>query len=408
MLRLCSRSLSLLRPCSYCLFVRFQGTTHELHRATDLFSHPENLAETTGPHLGTRSTDEPCDTATYNYMRGKASSHPTLADVARLAGVGKATVSRVLNGAGRVSPETLKRVTDVIRDLGYQPSQAARSLKGDGTKAIGLLMPSIADPFFAGSAEAAQRVVSARGYLLVIALTNYDPQTELDHLQRLLRQRVEGILLAPGDTTNRKRNELINRLNIPVVAFNHPVRGSRVPSVVSDNRTSARLATEHLLSHGYRRVLCLGGDARLYTIQERQRGYLEAMDAAGLPPAVEGEANDYAAVNAVLLEACRKRSIEAIFAVRNRITMSAFQTLREAGIRIPQDVALLGFDDFEMSTVLRPAITVVEQPIELLASEAANLLLERLGKGTAGTSSKVMEMKTRLIIRQSCGCGSGK
>ena len=341
-------------------------------------------------------------------MTKKVVSHPTLADVARIAGVGKATVSRVLNGGERVSPETLARINDVIRVLGYQPSQAARSLKGNGTKAVGLVMPSIADPFFASSAEAAQRIAHSRGYLLMISSSNYEDQMELDHLHSLIRHRVEGILLAPGETKNDKRNALIERLGIPLVAFNHPVQSRGITSVVSDNRTGARKATEHLAGHGYRKILCLGGESGLYSIRERQRGYMDAMKSAGLTPMLEGEANAPEEVAAVLERYLRRRSIDAIFAVRNRITILAFQALQQQGIAIPDRVALLGFDDFDLAPVLRPAITVVAQPIDEMASEAANLLFEQLHKRSNVKRQSIKELKTKLIVRGSCGCGTGR
>jgi LacI family transcriptional regulator len=339
-------------------------------------------------------------------MKKKSSSHPTLADVARIARVGKATVSRVLNGGKRVSPETLERINDVIQALGYQPSQAARSLKGNGTKAIGLLIPSIADPFFASSAEAVQRIAHLRGYLLMISSTNYQGQMELDHLHSLIRHRVEGILFAPGEARNTKRDALIERLGVPLVSFNHPLRTRGVASVVSDNRAAARKATEHLLGHGCRKIVCLGGESGLYSIRERQRGYAEAMKSAGLRPLLEGEANAPEEVAVVLERYLRQRSIDAVFAVRNRITVLAFQALQKLRIAMPGRVALLGFDDFDLAPVLRPAITVVAQPIDEIASEAANLLFEHLHNRSIVKQAVIRELKTTLILRHSCGCGT--
>ena len=162
-------------------------------------------------------------------------SHPTLAEVARKAGVGKATVSRVINGAHKVSPETLERVNQVISEIGYQPNQAARSLKGSGTKSIGLIIPRIADPFFACCAEAAQTIVRSHKYLLIVSATNYDPQAELSQIQTMVRHRVEGMLLAPVDSQSRALAKVINNLNIPVITFDQPLQRANVCSVVSDN-----------------------------------------------------------------------------------------------------------------------------------------------------------------------------
>jgi LacI family transcriptional regulator len=338
----------------------------------------------------------------------QARSHPTLADVARIAGVGKATVSRVINGARIVSPETLQRVNTVIRELGYQPSQAARSLKGEGTKSIGLVLPSIADPFFADCAEAAQAVARSYGYLLIVAATQYDPQTEIDQLQSLIRHRVEGILLAPANSQSKALAAMIDRFNIPVVTLNHPLRRSYVQSVVCDNRGGARAATEHLIGHGYRRIICLGGDSRLYSIRERQKGYQDAIKAAGLKSLIEGSVNDYSAVEHVLRTNCHKRNkVDAIFAVRNLVTIFAFQAMQSLGIRIPEDVALVGFDDFDLACTLRPAVTVVKQPVEAVGTGAARLLFQHLQNTPArrvAVASRLPYLKTALILRNSCGC----
>ena len=341
-------------------------------------------------------------------MRRTRAHHTTLADVAKIAGVGKTTVSRVINGAKKVSPETLKRINNVIRDLGYQPSQAARSLKGEGTKAVGLVLPSIADPFFAGCAEAAQTIARSHGYLLIVAATNYDAQTEIDQIESLVRHRVEGILLAPANSQSQPLAAMIDGLRIPVITFNHPLRNSHVQSVVCDNRGGARAATEHLIAHGCRSILCLGGDSRLYTICERQKGYGAAIRSAGLEPIIEPTANTYAEVEALLGAKCRpKKTIDAIFAVRNLITIYAFQAMQSLGPKIPEDVALVGFDDFELACTLRPAVTVVRQPVQQIGSQAARLLFQQLRDAhfhEIDGADKQPALQTALILRGSCGC----
>jgi LacI family transcriptional regulator len=335
--------------------------------------------------------------------------HPTLADVAERAGVGKTTVSRVINGAYKVGPETLERVNKVIRELGYHPSQAARSLKGERTKTIGLILPRIADPFFAVAAEAAQAVARSHDYLLIVAATNYDPQTEIDQVYTLLRHRVDGILLAPMDSASKKLAGIVDEINVPVVTFNHPLSKARVQSVVVDNYGGAFAGTRHLIEHGRRRIICLGGDARLYTVRQRQKGYRDAMLKAGLTPLLDDSPNDYAGVEKVLRAALRHRQrIDAIFGVRNSIAIYAFQTLQAFDLKMPGDVALVGFDDFETACTLRPAVTVVKQPVEALGSRAANLLFDHMHNGVSTPlrgQIVVDTLKTNLIIRSSCGCG---
>lgn len=337
----------------------------------------------------------------------KKSSHPTLADVAARAGVGKATVSRVINGARKVSPETLERVNQVIRELGFQPSQAARSLKAATTKTVGIVLPRIADPFFASCAEAAQTVARSHGYLLTMAATDYDPQTEIDQIHTLFRHRVDGILLAPSDSLSKKLAAVVDQINIPVVTFNHPLRNSHVRSVICDNYAGAKTATQHLIEHRYRRILCLGGDSSLYSIRERQKGYQDAIRDAGLVPAIEDAANDYAAVEKTLRAGyLRKRPPQAIFAVRNLITIYAFQVLQLLGLRIPDDVALIGFDDFDLACTLRPSVSVLKQPVEAIGAQAAELLFRQLHDGSFGQTSgrsNVSKLNGTLVLRNSCG-----
>ncbi|MCU1261290.1 MAG: Transcriptional regulator, LacI family [Bryobacterales bacterium] len=334
--------------------------------------------------------------------------NPTLADVARKAGVGKTTVSRAINGARKVSTRTLDRINAAIRELHYQPSQAARSLKGEGTKAVGLIIPSISDPFFASCAEAAQAVVRSHGYLIVVASSGYDSATETDQIQSLTRHRVEGLLLASGNCENEALLASIGRLNIPIVAFNHPLQHASVQSVVCDNYGGGRSATEHLIAHGYRRILCLGGDSRQYSVCERQRGYLDAIQAAGLEPLVESSPNDYVSVEALLrAKWLVGKRIDAIFAVRNLITIYAFQTIQALGLKIPEDAALVGFDDFKLACTVRPAVTVVSQPVEALAGHAASLLFRQIQDVRGHTLTEgqtVSKFETTLIVRTSCGC----
>lgn len=334
--------------------------------------------------------------------------HPTLAAVAEKAGVGKTTVSRVINGALKVSPETLERVNRVIKELGYQPNQAARSLKGDGTKSIGLIIPRVADPFFARCAESAQAMVQSRDYLMMVAATNYDPQAELKQIQTMVRHRVEGILLAPVHSESKALIKAVGDLKIPVITFDHPLSARKVHSVVSDNYGGAREAIEHLLAHGCRRILALGGNSELYTVRRRHAGYLDAIRHAGLEPIIEGSANDGVTVQAVLKERCLvRKSIDGLFCVRNQITAYAFEALQDLGVSIPGHVALIGFDDFELASSLRPAVTVVRQPIEEIGAKAASLLFEHLQNSQPRkntTKVHMTQLNTTLVLRQSCGC----
>ena len=341
----------------------------------------------------------------------KSRSHPTLAEVARKARVGTTTVSRVINGGERVSPDTLKRVQTVIEQLGYMPNQAARVLKGERAKTIGMVIPSIADPFFASCAEAAQAIARAHDSLLMVTVTNNDPRTEMENLHILTRHRTDGLLLAPANFQNQSLAESLHRMRIPVVTFDRVILNSGIPCVLADNFNGARIATEHLISHGYSRILCLGGEPTLYTLRERLRGYRQAMQEKGLVPLVDMSVKDYkSAEYAIESLLATGKPLDAIFTLKNSTTIYAFETLQKLKIPIPKSIALLGYDDFELASSLRPAISVIQQPVEDIGRVAAEILFENVlavGKGKNHIIKKrqdPIKLETKLVLRESCGC----
>jgi LacI family transcriptional regulator len=338
----------------------------------------------------------------------KKSKHATLSEVAKKAGVGTTTVSRVINGGLSVDPKTLARVQQAIETLGYMPSQAARILKGDRTRAIGFVIPSIADPFFASCAEAAQAIALANDSVLIVLTTQNDPKTELDAVNMLMRHRVDGLIIAPCNAEDDVLSRMLSRISTPVVSLDRPINGSTIPSVVADNFDGARTATQHLIEHGYRRIVCLTREIHLYTIQERMRGYKAAMKAAGLKPLIDTTVEDHASAERSLLKLLRGPApSEALFTLKNSTTVATFNVLKKLGIKLPDRVALLGYDDFQMAEDVTPSITVIRQPIEELGQVAAELLFERLLSGMSNASSIGLHVRltTTLVRRLSCGCG---
>lgn len=341
----------------------------------------------------------------------KRSTPATLSEVARAAGVGTTTVSRVINGGERVSPKTLARVRQVIQAMGYMPNQAARVLKGDRTKTIGLIIPSIADPFFSSCAEAAQAVARANDSLLIVTASHNDPHIEIENLNILIRHRTDGLIIAPANSRSQALRDMLNRLSIPVIAIDRPVANSSIISVVTDNFNGAKSATQHLIDHGYRRIVCLTGESTLYTIQERSRGYRAAMEEAGLSCTLNSSIRDYkSAEYAIESMLAGANPPDALFTLKNSTTIHAFETLQKNNIPVPKAIALLGFDDFELASTVRPSISVVQQPIEEIGQVTAELLFDQLlGRRNgriAGSSKrgKQITLETRLIQRASCGC----
>jgi LacI family transcriptional regulator len=343
----------------------------------------------------------------------KTSRHPTLSEVARLAGVGTTTVSRVINGGQRVDPKTLARVRRVIDKLGYMPNQAARILRGGRTRTIGLLIPSIADPFFSSCAEAAQAIVRANDSLLIVTTTQNDPHAELENVNVLMRHRTDGLIITPSNSENQALSEMLHRLSVPVVAMDRPLSGSTIPVVLADNFTGALMGMRHLIEHGRKRIACLTGETTLYTIRERIRGYRRSVEVAGLPYLLDTSIRDYrSAEYAVESMLAGPEPPDALFTLKNSTTIFVFEALQKLNVAIPSTVALLGYDDFELAATVRPSISVVQQPVEEIGRITAELLFEELhGQTRADRPSKSkparkVQLETRLIRRASCGCSS--
>ncbi len=338
------------------------------------------------------------------------SSHATLFDVAKAAGVGTTTVSRVINGGESVSHDTLARVQAVIDKLGYQPNQAARILKGKRTKTIGLIVPSIADPFFSMIAEAAQQIARVHDSVVIVTVSNNNPRVELENLNVLIRHRTDGLLFAPALSHNRSLAKMLDHLSIPSVTFDRPLYHSSILSVLSNNYEGAKAATQHLISHGCRRILCLGGETDLYTIKERMRGYTDAVSDAGLPAIFSTSITDFTSAKiAIESQFYSTNPPDAVFALKNSATIYACEVFQSLNIQVPKKVALVGFDDFDLAATLRPSISVVRQPSEDVGRIAAELLFDQLtnGKRTRASSkggNGHVKLENQLILRDSCGC----
>lgn len=337
---------------------------------------------------------------------------PTLSEVARKAGVGTTTVSRVINGGKRVDRKTLARVRRAIEALGYMPNQAARILKGHRTKTIGLIIPSIADPFFASCAEAAQVIARTHDSLLIVTTTHNESDAEIESVKVLMQHQTDGLIIAPSDTDHDALRTLLVRASVPVVALDRPLLHSSIPFVVADNFAGANLATQHLIGHGYRRIACITGENTLYTIRERISGYRQAVQAAGLPVMLDDSITDDLSVERVIRALLSgSEPPDAIFTLKNSITIGTFEIMQKLGVAIPNQIALLGYDDFELAETVRPSITVVRQPIEEIGRMAAEILFEELqrpGNRRAVEHDRPREvhLSTRLVCRHSCGCSS--
>ena len=326
----------------------------------------------------------------------------TIRDVARLAGVSPATVSRVLNDNPEVGGIYRDRVKGAIAQLDYRPNGLARNLRRRATTVIGVIISDVANPFFTGMVRAIEDVAHAAGFSAVLANADEDLDKEVRYLEVAAAERMAGVVLSPASSKHTRIDVLAER-GIPVVTVDRRLSTADVDSVVVANRRAARQATEHLIAEGCRRIGFIAGPAETSTAADRLAGYRQALRAAGrsADPAlvvpggfrIEG---GHEATAALLSQPHRP---DGLVVANNLMTLGAMQCLIENAVNVPDEIAVVGFDDFAWATTLRPALTVVSQPIYDLGRQAAELLLRRIG-GEQFPARQVV-LPTTLMVRGS-------
>jgi LacI family transcriptional regulator len=328
---------------------------------------------------------------------------PTLEDVARAAGVGAMTVSRTINGHPYVSDKTAKRVREAIRQLDYRPNHAARMLTGQLSRSIGLIVPDLADTFFSVVSHAVQETARESGYLVWLAASNDDSSIEAAQVEQMTNHPVDGILLVPADGRNKYLKTVVTGTT-PIVTIDRPIEVATTDSVGVENRAGARMAIEHLIGHGHRRITCVATNTHLLTIKDRILGFEECLRQTQLPYAkplqLLSREGATSALSKLLLPRNRP---DALFTVNNASTIWVIEALRELKIEMGKDVALVGFDDVDFFTLITPPVTAIRQPAAELGHISTRLLLQRI-KGESIASSVRTVLPVELIVRESCGC----
>jgi LacI family transcriptional regulator len=327
----------------------------------------------------------------------------TIRDVAREAGVGTTTVSRIINGGKLVSPEVRLRVERVIRQLGYEPSQAARALAQERSRSIGLIVPRITDPFFANIASAAHNVCRRNGHILLISASLDLEQQALDELKVFEQKRVDGLIIAPPPCTTSRLADYCGQLSKRVVSIDLPIVGQGISSILTDNAKASAGATQHLIEHGKRRILFLGADSAIYTTRERLRGYREAISSAGLHEVVTLNVSSFeSAQKAIIGCYSGPHSIDGLITSNSMVGIYAFQVLQKHKISVPSRIAFITWGDFLLADTLRPSVTAIAQPTSELGRIATELLFSQLKESKPRTQH--MEIPSQIIFRGSCGC----
>jgi len=326
----------------------------------------------------------------------------TMADVAREAGVSVMTVSRVMNNKDQVRPATCQRVLDVVERLGYRPSGIARGLATQRTGTLGLVVLDVANPFFADVARGAEERAYAEGYNVFLCNTDEDPQREMAVLGSLEEKRVDGLVLCSSRLGESELRAALVRYPA-VVLVNRRLGGDGAGAVLVDDEAGARMATRHLLQAGHRAVGFLAGPRTSYSGRERAKGYRTALSDAGLSfnpvwmchcsPVVEG---GHEAARQLLIA---HPELTALFCYNDLVAVGALQACAELGRRVPDDVAVVGFDDILLAALVTPPLTTCRVPRYELGAQAMQLLLDRIDGGLDKCEEVVL--RPELIVRAS-------
>jgi DNA-binding LacI/PurR family transcriptional regulator len=331
----------------------------------------------------------------------------TVKEVAARAGVSTATVSRVLSGKGGVRKELEARVRAAVEALNYHPNQAARRLRERNARIIGLLVPDIQIPFFASTVVGIEKILQEAGYLLLLGNTYDSVAGEQAHINTFLGEDVSGIIFAAANASDISNYRRLQDTGIPLVAIDRAPGDLEVDTVQSANIDGAYQAAAHLVRERHRQIAMITGPGSISTAIERQAGYETALAEAGLPVRAEwirdGDYTQDGGYQAMccLLEAEYRPT--AVLIANNVMTLGALKAIHERAIDIPGDISIISFDDMPWAASLRPALSVVAQPVYEIGKSAAQLMLARIREPQAPTRHVTLD--TRLLLRSSCRCG---
>ena len=330
----------------------------------------------------------------------------TIRDVAAAAGVSYQTVSRVINNRPDVAEETRRRVWQVIEELGYQPSAIARGLVSKRTYTLGLITADFSDYFFTQVIVGAEAEARKQGYFFMLCSTERNPDDEPEYLRLLTEREVDGVLFARPSTEEDSRHivSLIQQ-GVPLVTTAYWLSGEKLTVVDVDNINGGLQATECLIELGHRKIGMITGPAGWRSVNDRAEGYKLALSRADIPfdaSLVEyadwSYQGGYEAMHRLLAKAPQ---ITALFAQNDQMAIGAMRALREAGRRVPDDVALVGYDDIPAAAYCHPSLTTIRQPMQQVGEVATRLLIELINDSAA--ERKEVLLTTELIRRETCG-----
>ncbi len=329
----------------------------------------------------------------------------TIRDVAKRAGVAPITVSRVINNSGYVNEKTRARVEAAIADLGYVPNVLARSLRSRRTGTLGLILTDISNPFWTTVARGVEDAASDAGFNVILCNTDESEVEQDKYLHVLVQKQVDGVLLVPARSAVEPI-KFIQSQNTSVVVLDRRIPNSQTDVVRCDSEGGAYQLTRLLLSLGHRRIAMLSGPLGVSTAEDRVAGYQRALAEAGVDvdaaPVCYGEFSLQSGYDMTLQVLARTPRPSALFAGNNFIAIGALRALRDTGLRVPEDLALVGFDDLPADLVVDPFLTVAAQPAYEMGRQATELLLARLSEEAPAAYQEIV-LPTEIVVRESSG-----
>lgn len=335
---------------------------------------------------------------------------PTIGDVARRAGVSKVTVSRVLNGASNVNAQTRERVENAIAEMQYIPNLAARSLRSRQTQTLAFVVPDITNVFWTTVARGVEDTAQRCGYSVVLGNTDEDAEKQQSYLRAMMQLRVDGVMIAPANR-NADMIRPLRDMNVPTMVIDRKLDGWEGDSVRGDSAGGARSIVEHLINLGHRNIAVITGPRGASTAEERAGGYCLALRKAGLsvdPRLIrwgEFRAASGERLAAELLD--EGLPLDAIFAANNVVALGVLECLLKRGIRVPQDIALVCFDEMADAARLFQFFSVAAQPAYEIGATAATQLIHRI-QGVETGPPKEQILPAHLTLRYSCGRSLGR
>ncbi|ACL69709.1 LacI family DNA-binding transcriptional regulator [Halothermothrix orenii] len=332
----------------------------------------------------------------------------TIYDVAKEAGVSPSTVSRVLNNYNNVTETTRKKVEAACKKLKYVPNANASSLKKDNTKTLALIIPDIENPFFISILKGFDDKANKLGYDTILCNTDERLEKEKDYIKMVLKKRIDGVAISTVGKTSEHISEFSDR-NIPYILLDRKVEGLDADIVCGDNYQGAIDLVNHLINNGHKDIAMITGPLHVSTSRERFEGYKTALNRAGI--SVE---EDYIKIDYVSQDYSGEKAYEmtkellglnepptAIFVANNLMALEVYKALKEEGISVPDDIAIVCFDDLNLIYEIEPFFTVMKQPAYTMGEAAAEILIKRIEMSDNGHRKRKIVFEPELIIRKS-------